>query len=85
MFSRVPPLIEPMLKTAGSLVISSERLMTVCSALTICAEVTMGSTPSQGAAPWVCLPSTVMRTVSALARTGPLRQPITPLGMTGAT
>ena len=60
MFSRLPPRIMPTVTTAGSRVMSTLRLTTVCSPSTTWAAVTIGSTPSQGAAPWVCLPCTVM-------------------------
>ena len=60
MFSRTPPLIMPMVTTAGSRVMSTWRLTTVCRPSTTCAAVTIGSTPSHGIAPCVCRPSTLM-------------------------
>ena len=73
MFSRTPPLIAPMVTTAGSRFRSSVRLTMVCRPSTICADVTMGPTPSQGAAPCVCLPCTVIFSLSELAIVGPGR------------
>ena len=73
MFSRTPPLMAPMVTTAGSRFRSRLRLTMVCKPSTIWADVTMGSTPSQGAAPWVCLPCTVILSLSLLAIVGPGR------------
>ncbi len=61
MLWRMPPLIAPTVTTAGFAVMSVWRLTTVCIALTICDETTMGSMPPQGRAPWVCRPLTTMR------------------------
>ena len=73
MFSRTPPLMAPMVTTAGSSVRSIVRLTTVCRPSTTCAAVTMGSTPFQGAAPWVWLPCTSIFSLSELAMVGPGR------------
>ena len=62
-----------MVTTAGAAVRSTCRLTIVCSAVMICALTTIGSTPSHGAAPWVCLPRTVIFTVSELAISPPPR------------
>ena len=71
--SRTPPRIMPTVTTAGSLAMSTPRLTTVCSPSTTCAAVTMGSTPSHGAAPCVCVPWTVIEKRSVLAMVGPGR------------
>ena len=73
MFSRTPPLIMPTVTTAGSRAMSMPRLTTVCSPSTTCAAVTIGSTPSHGAAPCVWRPCTVMPKRSELAIVGPGR------------
>ncbi|HSM19590.1 MAG TPA: hypothetical protein VK844_04385, partial [Hyphomicrobiales bacterium] len=56
MLCRTPPLIAPIVTMAGTSVMSSWRLTMVCRPTTICAATTIGSTPFQGRAPWVCLP-----------------------------
>lgn len=60
MFSRTPPLIAPRVTTPGWRFRSMLRL-------------TMGATPSHGAAPWVCLPCTLIFGLSLLAMVGPGR------------
>ena len=70
---RTPPWIEPMVTIPGTAVISTSRAMIVCNAIMICDDTTMGSTPPQGLAPWVCTPVTVMRIRSAAAMVGPER------------
>jgi hypothetical protein len=60
MFSRTPPRMVPTVTTAGSWVMFRLRLTTVCSPSTTWAAVTIGSTPIQGAAPWVWRPCTVI-------------------------
>ena len=71
MFSRTPPLMAPMVTTAGSRVRSISRLTMVCSPSTTCAAVTMGSTPNQGIAPWVWRPLMVIFSLSELAISSP--------------
>ncbi len=44
-----------------------------CSDVTICAPITIGSTPPHGMAPCVCLPTIVIANSSALAINGPER------------
>jgi hypothetical protein len=61
MLWRMPPLIAPTVTTAGLAVMSTWRLTTVCSAPTICDEMTMGSMPPHGRAPCVWRPFTTMR------------------------
>ena len=73
MFSRRPPLIAPIVTTAGSWVRSIWRLTTVCRPITTWAAVTIGSTPNQGIAPWVWRPWIVILRLSALAIVGPGR------------
>ena len=64
--------------TAGVTVESIWRVMMVCSARMICAEVTTGSTPYHGIEAWVCRPFTSIRILSALAIRPPGRSAITP-------
>ena len=71
MFSRRPPLMTPMVTTAGSCVRSICRLTTVCRPSTTWAAVTMGSMPDHGIAPWVWRPWMVILRLSALAIVGP--------------
>ena len=73
MLPRTPPLMLPMVTTAGSCVRSIWRLTTVCRPSTTCAAVTIGSTPYHGIAPCVWRPSTVIFKVSELAIAGPGR------------
>ena len=48
---RTPPWIEPIVTTAGTLVILVSRAIIVCRAITIWEVTTIGSTPAQGIAP----------------------------------
>ena len=73
MFSRLPPLMAPMVTTAGAVVMLSWRLTTVCRPLMICAEAEIGSTPDQGCEPCVCLPVTLTLKPSAPAIIEPTR------------
>ena len=56
MLKRLPPLKAPIVTTAGASVMFTVRLTMVCSDITICAPMTIGSTPAQGTAPCVCRP-----------------------------
>ncbi len=64
MFVRLPPWMIPIVRTAGAVERFAWRETIVCRPRTICAETTMGSTPSHGIAPCVCRPRTMMRSVS---------------------
>ena len=56
MLLRTPPWMVEIDSTAGEAVDSIWRVMTVCSARMICAEVTTGSIPRHGDEPWVWRP-----------------------------
>jgi hypothetical protein len=71
--ARVPPLMVPIVTTAGDAVRSTLRLTMVCRPLTICAEVVIGSIVCQGMPPWPCLPVTLISRLSLLARAAPAR------------
>ena len=73
MLKRFPALKMPTVRTEGSVVTLTCRLWIVCSARTICDAITIGSTPSQGRAPCVCRPLTVIRNVSDPALRWPAR------------
>ena len=57
MFDRLPPVNRPTVTTAGASVMLTVRLMIVCSAITICEPITIGSMPPHGTAPCVWRPS----------------------------
>ncbi len=65
--------MDPIVTMAGTFVISTSRATIVWSTFTIWEETTIGSTPPQGTAPWVCTPVTVIRIRSAAAIMGPER------------
>ena len=73
MFERLPPVKRPTVTTAGASVMFTMRLMMVCSPITTCEPMTMGSMPPHGTAPCVCRPVIVIRNESALAMVGPER------------
>jgi hypothetical protein len=62
-----------MVMTAGSWLMLSWRLTTVCRPSTTWLAATMGSTAFQGDDPWPPRPSTSMRMLSEPAMSGPLR------------
>ena len=68
MLLRTPPWMMPTVTIDGVKVTSSWRLAIVCRPSTICEATTIGSTPFQGAAPWVWRPFTRILKLSALAR-----------------
>src|SRR5690625_7063025 len=76
----VPPLIVPMVTTAGERVRLALRLTTVCTPVTICAEVTMGSMVLHGLPPCPWLPVTLMFNISLAAVVAPVRQLSSPEG-----
>ena len=63
----------PTVTTAGAWAMFTVRDTIVCSAVTICAPITIGSTPPHGTAPCVCLPVISIVNSSALAINGPER------------
>ena len=73
MLLRIPPLNAPTVTIAGTDVMSDWRLMIVCSPITICEPMTMGSTPSHGRAPCVWRPCTVSVNEFDAAIVGPAR------------
>ncbi len=73
MLERMPPLIMPKLSTIGCTVRFIRRLTMLCAAVTMSDAATIGSMPSHGRAPWVCLPLTTILNESAAAMNGPLR------------
>jgi hypothetical protein len=73
MLLRTPDWNWPTVTMAGSSVMLTLRLTMVCSAVTICAPITMGSTPCHGVAPWVWRPLIVISKLSEPAMKGPLR------------
>jgi hypothetical protein len=60
MFSRMPPLILPIVITTGALVNSDWRETIICKPLMIWLETAIGSTPVHGVEPCVCFPLTLM-------------------------
>jgi hypothetical protein len=68
-----PPWMLPMVTMAGAVVTLSCRLGMVWRASTISEATTIGSTPNQGMAAWVCLPRTRISSVSELAMVPPER------------
>ncbi len=73
-FGPVPPLMLPMVTTAGERVRLALRLTTVCTPLITWAEVTMGSMVFQGMPPWPWLPVTLILSMSLAAVVAPVRQ-----------
>ena len=73
MLKRTPLLNWPAVSTTGVAAMLTWRAIRLWLASRICAPTVIGSTPSQGREPWVCLPRTVRLHSSALASIGPLR------------
>jgi hypothetical protein len=73
MFERLPAVNLPMVTTAGAWAMFTCRETIDWNAVTICAPMTIGSTPPHGTAPCVCLPVIVTVNSSALAINGPAR------------
>ena len=73
MLCRTPPWNTPTVTTEGSRVTFMRRETMVCRPSTIWELTTIGSTPRQGIAAWVCVPRTKMRKSSAEAMRGPER------------
>ena len=73
MLKRTPAWNIATVTTAGASAMLTLRLTMVCSAFTIWAPMTIGSTPPHGTAPCVCLPRILIVNESALAIIGPAR------------
>ena len=80
----VPACIRPTVATTGSNTLNC-RVTNVCIACTTSHAMGTGSAALCGMEPWPPRPIIRPCTVSAAARIGPLRQPITPEGSSGAT